>query len=94
MKEVFVMAKIFTKDNYQLTVQDLIDLLEQIPNKNIPVYSFNGDGMKDVYPCFNNKVTHETADKIVNIFYCSPEYSDEPSTDASGKVLHKEYLII
>lgn len=50
--------------------------------------------MKDVYPCFDNKVTHETADKIVNIFYCSPEYSDEPSTDASGKVLHKEYLII
>lgn len=88
------MAKIFTKDKYQLTVQDLIDLLEQIPNKKIPVYSFDGDGMKDVYPCFDNKVTHETANKIVNIFYCSPEYSDEPSTDASGKVLHKEYLII
>lgn len=33
MKEVFVMAKIFTKNKYQLTVQDLIDLLEQIPNK-------------------------------------------------------------
>ena len=72
----------------------MIDSLEQIPNKKIPVYSFDGDGMKDVYPCFDNKVTHETANKIVNIFYCSPEYSDEPSTDASGKVLHKEYLII
>ena len=88
------MAKIFTKNNYQLTVQDLIELLEQIPNKDIPVYSFNGDGMKDVYPYFDNEIIHETADRIVNVFYCSPEYSDGPSKDASGKVLHKEYLII
>lgn len=87
------MAKIFTKDNYQLTVQDLIDLLEQIPNKNSPVYRADGDGLCDAYPYLDGETCHIWTNEGLGFVYCSTEDGDQPCKNEDGEI-HKEYIVL
>lgn len=87
------MAKIFRKEEKQLTVKDLIELLEQIPNKDIPVYRTDGDGMCDAYPYLNDEIVHIWANESTGFIYCSTEDNDQPA-ERSRKMLHKEYIVL
>lgn len=86
------MAKIFEKEK-QLTVRDLIELLEQIPNKDIPVYRADGDGLCDAYPYLEDKIVHVWANESSGFIYCSTADNDQPA-ECSRRLLHKEYIVL
>lgn len=87
------MAKIFRKEEKQLTVKDLIELLEQIPNKDIPVYRTDGDGMCDAYPYLDDEICHIWANEGLGFVYCSTEDNDQPCENEDGEI-HKEYIVL
>lgn len=87
------MAKVFRKEGKQLTVRELIKLLEQIPNKDIPVYIEDGDGMCDAYPYLGDEIEHIWVNENLGFTYCSTENNDQPA-EHNSKMLHKEYIIL
>ena len=87
------MAKIFEKEEKQLTVRDLIELLEQIPNKDILVYRVDDDGSCNAYPYLNDKIVHIWANESLRFIYCSTQDNDQPCENEDGEV-HKEYIVL